>query len=323
MLLDSALSGGLVENTSRDAFIDTPAWRLFRAAARAAFRHLAFERNFGIGRPAGGDGDPSGSGPVEESFRRLAEAASARGLDAAEAGSAASAWREGRDVLLAAASLEVAMAHAAGEVAEGVKAFNDAIAGGAARARLAEEGRRLGDVVDSLGYVARRSGRTGERASGLAGAALRAFARRFARAGVEAANGFRKRNDFETICRRQLIAGALIGLIGNSLRWPRGRVYVGPAPGPDGEPGIVVADDGPGFVDPPEGLLRAGASRAVGGEGLGLYLANEAMRAHGGRLVFPEPGDPAVPRRYGGAAVILRFGCAGADAAGPIRSARP
>ena len=329
VLLDSALSGGLVESTARDAFTDAPAWRLFRASARAAFRHLAFERNFGIGRPAGGDGDLSDAGPVEESFRRLAAAASARGLDAAEADGAASAWRESRDVLLAGASMEVAMAHAVGEVAEGVKAFNDAIADGAERARLVGEGRRLGDVVDSLGYVARRSDRTGERASDLVDAALRAFARRFARAGVEVANGFRKRNDFEAICRRQLIAGALIGLIGNSLRWPRGgvpaggRVYAGPAPGPDGEPGIVVSDDGPGFVDPPAALLRAGASRAIGGEGLGLYLANEAMRAHGGRLVFPEPGDPAVPRGYSGAAVILRFGRVGTDDAGSIRSARP
>ena len=86
-----------------------------------------------------------------------------------------------------------------------------------------------------------------------------------------------------------------------------GRIYAGPASAGGGAPGILVADDGPGFAAPPAVLTLPRASRAVGGEGLGLYLASEVMRTRGGRLEFPCPEDPAIPAGYSGAAVILRF----------------
>lgn len=41
--------------------------------------------------------------------------------------------------------------------------------------------------------------------------------------------------------------------------------------------------------------------------GLGLHLANEVAKVHGGRLVFPEKNDLTLPEQFTGAVVALEF----------------
>ena len=68
-----------------------------------------------------------------------------------------------------------------------------------------------------------------------------------------------------------------------------------------------MADNGPGFLDPPDLVVQPFMTRKVDGMGLGLYIANEVMRAHDGRLVFPTPGTAGAPDEYDGACVALLF----------------
>jgi signal transduction histidine kinase len=91
----------------------------------------------------------------------------------------------------------------------------------------------------------------------------------------------------------------LKNLVGNALRYaPQGPVELTVA-GRDGQVKFRVRDYGPGI--PPEQrahigepFYRSDASRAreTGGTGLGLYLARQVARAHGGDLVL-EPGEGA------------------------------
>ena len=91
----------------------------------------------------------------------------------------------------------------------------------------------------------------------------------------------------------------LKNLVGNALRYaPQGPVELWVA-GRDGQVQFRVRDHGPGI--PPEQhahigepFYRSDASRAreTGGTGLGLYLARQVARAHGGDLVL-EPGEGA------------------------------
>jgi nitrogen fixation/metabolism regulation signal transduction histidine kinase len=73
-------------------------------------------------------------------------------------------------------------------------------------------------------------------------------------------------------------------------------------------PAIVVADNGPGFNDPPEYLVEPFMSRKPDGMGLGLHLADQVMKVQGGKLLFPERDDVTLPAEFDGAVVALVFG---------------
>lgn len=70
----------------------------------------------------------------------------------------------------------------------------------------------------------------------------------------------------------------------------------------------MVADNGPGFIDPPEYLVRPFFSRKPDGMGLGLHLASEVAKLHGGTLEFPDRGDLGLPKGFDGAIVAIVFG---------------
>ena len=116
-----------------------------------------------------------------------------------------------------------------------------------------------------------------------------------------------------------LALGALNNLLDNAfywlrVRWPEENVD------PPGRaihlsinldlasgPAIVVADTGPGLVDPPDELIRPFFSRRPEGMGLGLYYANLVMELGDGRLAFPDAGEANMPVEFNGAVLALIF----------------
>jgi nitrogen fixation/metabolism regulation signal transduction histidine kinase len=114
-------------------------------------------------------------------------------------------------------------------------------------------------------------------------------------------------------CTRRLIIAILMNLIDNSIWWLENkgarnkRIFIGTSTDLPGGPAIVVADNGPGFIDPPEYLCRPFFTRRPDGMGLGLHIASEVMKAHGGRLEIPNEDDVEVPEGFDGAVVALVF----------------
>lgn len=111
-----------------------------------------------------------------------------------------------------------------------------------------------------------------------------------------------------------MLVASLANLIDNSIHWleiksPKQKhLYIGTADDLEGGSSIVVADNGPGFGDDaPEDLVEPFFTRRVGGMGLGLYIVNEVMRVHGGRLLFPGTGETDIPKIFTGAVVALQF----------------
>ena len=41
--------------------------------------------------------------------------------------------------------------------------------------------------------------------------------------------------------------------------------------------------------------------------GLGLHMADEVARVHGGRLIFPDKGEITLPEQFTGAIVAFEF----------------
>ena len=315
--LDSNKSRGLIEKTNREGFVESPSYQAFRSAVQSAIQHVVFERNRDkrvlrqlVGRPR------NAAEPVAGALRRLRSRVRSHGLleDIGPLIDRAEEEYEGfRETLLVSAGAGLTMTVVVHEVEKGVKELNRALDRGADRARLVELGHHLAEVIESLGYLARRSDQTTESASELVSVALRTIDYRFSHHGIGVANGFNEGNDFRVRGKRRLIVGTLLNLFDNAIYWldaknPRSkRVYVGPTKDIGEGSGIVVADNGPGFLDPPDFLVQPFMTRKGDGMGMGLYIANEVMRAHEGQLLFPSRGDVDLPSRYSGACVVLLF----------------
>jgi nitrogen fixation/metabolism regulation signal transduction histidine kinase len=104
-----------------------------------------------------------------------------------------------------------------------------------------------------------------------------------------------------------------MNLIDNAIYWLENKgasnrqIYLGTTNELDDKPSIVIADNGPGFIDPPEYVIEPFFSRKPDGMGLGLHIANEVMKIHKGRLLFPEAADLSLPKQFTGAIVALQF----------------
>ncbi len=125
--------------------------------------------------------------------------------------------------------------------------------------------------------------------------------------------------DAEPVFAFGLALGAMTNLIDNAIHWMRvskpdagasgepRKIFLDVVPDYQGSPAIVIADNGPGFRDPPEQLVQAFFSRRPDGMGLGLYYANLVMRLNDGELLFPAGGEFDVPDEFDGAVVALVF----------------
>lgn len=68
---------------------------------------------------------------------------------------------------------------------------------------------------------------------------------------------------------------------------------------------IIIADNGPGLTLPPEIITEPFVSAKPDGMGLGLYIADEIMKEHGGFLKFPERDEVNIPEEFREGAIIL------------------
>jgi len=120
--------------------------------------------------------------------------------------------------------------------------------------------------------------------------------------------------DFKVQGSKQMLIASITNLIDNAIHWLEIKspdeklLYLSTTNELDGDPAIIVADNGPGFGnDDPEDLIAPFFTRRNGGMGLGLYIVNEVMRVNKGSLVFPAYGDADLPEEFDGAVVALQF----------------
>jgi nitrogen fixation/metabolism regulation signal transduction histidine kinase len=173
----------------------------------------------------------------------------------------------------------------------------------------------LAELVEGFSALIRGTGVSRARASSMIAQALFNTQLRLKLHKIQKIVKF-KNTDFEVKCSRRLIISTLMNLIDNSIWWLDSKwgdardkkvLYIGTTRELKGGPAIVVADNGPGFIDPYEYLIEPFISRKPDGMGLGLHLADQVMKAQGGKLVFPEPKDVRLPNELDGAVVALVF----------------
>jgi C4-dicarboxylate-specific signal transduction histidine kinase len=107
------------------------------------------------------------------------------------------------------------------------------------------------------------------------------------------------------------IVGVMINIFDNSIYWlnkyeiktPKMFVSLKEY---ESEVGIIIADNGKGFMIPFDDALKPFVTeKVIGGQGLGLHIADETMRMHGGKIVqrnFDEVDN--LPNEFSDGAII-------------------
>jgi len=118
----------------------------------------------------------------------------------------------------------------------------------------------------------------------------------------------------EVSCARNLVIGTIMNILDNSIWWleygdiPDKKMFISISDEIPDYLSIILADNGPGFALPVDEIIKPFVSAKPDGMGIGLHIAEEIMKAHNGKLIFPEWGDFTIPDEFkNGATVVLAF----------------
>jgi Histidine kinase-, DNA gyrase B-, and HSP90-like ATPase len=315
---DLKLNRGLIEKTNREGFVENKDYEIFRDAVGYAIQNIELERNLDKRRIRNAYSASIMREPVLQDITDLREVVASKKLtdeigpylDRIETDFLAI-----RDRLLTSATAGLSLSVVIHEVEKGVEALALAVETDKATNRIRSLAKHLAELIEGYGTLVRRSGVGREKASSLVAQALFNLQLRLQIHKIEIRRSGH-RQDFELKCSRRLIISTIMNLIDNSIWWldnkwgdqaGKKKIFVDLVDDLQGHRAIVVADNGPGFIDPPEFLTEPFISRKPDGMGLGLHVAGEVMKAQGGELVFPDKGDVDLPREFDGAVVGLSF----------------
>ena len=224
-----------------------------------------------------------------------------------------SQFRDVRDNLLVAAGAGLNLSIVLHEVEKRIGQLLRSVQSSEDYSELLTQAKMLSDMIDGLTWLTSTPKRSPIRASVLIQQAVLNWKFRYAHHEIQVVNGLEFGGiDFTIDCSRRMITTSLMNLIDNAIYWLRTRaagrkIFVGTSRDISGRPGIVVADNGPGFQDPQEYLVRPFVTRKPDGMGLGLHIADEVMKQHGGSLIFLGEGDVELPDEFRGAIVFMEF----------------
>jgi signal transduction histidine kinase len=312
------LNRGLIEKTNREGFVENADYEAFRDAVVYAIQSIEVERNMDKRRIRNAYTNPNSREPVLEDLTELREIVEKKKLteeigpylDRIETD-----FRAIRDRFLTSATAGLSLSVVIHEVEKGVAELLLAVEGNKETNRIRALAKHLAELIEGYGALVRRSGVGTERVSSLISQALFNIELRLKVHKIEVVKRPRK-TDFDVKCSRRLVISTIMNLIDNSIWWldnkwgeqaGKKKILVEQMSDLNGHRAIVVADNGPGFIDPPEFLVEPFLSRKPDGMGLGLHIASEVMKAQGGEIVFPEKGDIDLPKEFDGAVVALSF----------------
>ncbi len=318
-------STGLIEKTNREGFVENSALIELRRIVLGVLNALESERQLDKERIRQLTLKPKDSSAVriEKPIRGLRLALKRQGMHEkfeSYITRIEKNYRSMQETLLSAGMSGLNLAVVFHEVERGVRALHQVILEGADIERAAHQAQELMHLLDGFAVLLRRDSRKQHSGKKLVEAAYKFNKLRFQHHGIQvvcpmlqnADDGFKARFTFN------LVLGALNNLVDNALywlrvKWPKSggvsarKLYIGLSNDFEAGPAIIVADNGCGFEDTPEHLVRPFFTRKPDGMGLGLYYAGLAMELNGGQLLFPQLGEVEIPDEFGGAVAAMIF----------------
>lgn len=321
-------SSGLLEKTNREGFVENEAFVRLHDVVIGALSHLESERHVDKERirSIGARSQyPQGTG-IEKNIAELRTALRREGvLERLERHVARLErdYLEMQETLLSAGMSGLNLAVIFHEVDRGVRVLHQVIVEGTDPEGAAHQAEELVRLLGGFSSLLRRGSKRPRRAGELLAYIRRINALRFRHHKIDFVCPLLENNtgNFQATFEFSLVLAALNNLIDNSIhwlkvRWPdvssegeplRRRLYVGTSRDLASGPAIVVADNGPGFQDRPELMLRPFFTRKPEGMGLGLFYASLAMELNDGQLSFPQRGEVEIPEGFNGAVAAMIF----------------
>lgn len=319
--LDMAKSKGLIEKTNREGFVENQASQTLKIAVEYVIRQIEVERNKDkerIRNIYGRSQIKTNRRPVLDEIDELRQEVKNRGLEK-DLGSTIDRIETDfsliQDRFINSASTGLSLSVVIHEVEKGIDELKIAVKNEIVSEKIKELTNHLAELVEGFASLIRKSGRSKEKSKDLIKNAVFNTNLRLKLHGIDLEID-KNIEDFEIICSRRLIISTLMNLVDNSIWWldnkwgeskNKKKIYIGTTRLLGGNPALVVADNGPGFNDPPEDLTEPFFSRKPDGMGLGLHLADQVMKAQGGQLEFPTREILSLPEDYTGAIVALVF----------------
>lgn len=222
-------------------------------------------------------------------------------------------YRETRDVMLSAAGAGLGLVTVFHELERGVKGLNASIIERAPIEQLQKMSNELVSILQGAMYMVSNKKMEEINASDLVRYALLTQQRRFTRHKITFLDGFKNRPelDFTIKGMRRMLTSALVNVIDNAIYWldevdTERFIWIAPTAEME-SPSIIIADNGPGFIDEAADIIQPFYTRKPAGMGIGLYYTDMVMKSHGGRLSFPEKNFIDAPAILTGAQVGLVF----------------
>lgn len=322
IIFDPDRNLGLIEKTNREGFVDNDTYKAYWQAVTYTITQVTNERNIDKLRIRNVYSSKKLKEPVIEDLSDLRELVEKRNLTG-ELGPYLDRIENDyitiRDNFLVSSSAGLSLTTVIHEVEKGVDELKHAVEEERPSERIVTLAKHIADLIEGFGSLTRKSGATKEKASDLISQAIFNTQLRLKVHKIKPVVS-KSQGDFEVKCSRRLIIATLMNLIDNSIWWLDNKygeeenvkcIYIGMSKELKDGPAIVVADNGPGFLDSPEYLIEPFISRKPDGMGLGLHIADQVMRVQGGRLAFLETDDLSLPKAFSGAIVALVFGVDG------------
>jgi signal transduction histidine kinase len=316
-------STGLREKTNREGFVENGPYRRFRQIVLGAISVFETERRLDKRRIRLLTGNaPSVDREVAGPIGNVRKVARSKGfLEEIDPSlrRVEQEFRQLREDFLRAGISQVGLAVVFHEVERGIGALATAIAGDAEMGELKRQVGQLQGVLETSTQLLRKGDKKSYSLKQLARRARDLTSVRFRVHHVQLVCPALEEDaeDANSVFAFGLALGAATNIIDNAIHWLKvavpdeaagsRRIFMNVVADHGGRPVLVIADNGPGFRDPPEQVVEPFFSRRPDGMGLGLYYANLAMNLNDGELLFPSMDDFDIPEEFNGAVVALAF----------------
>jgi len=217
------------------------------------------------------------------------------------------------EVLLKSAGAGLSLSVVIHEVEKIVAELEEVIEKEGVSERIASLVKHLSNLIEGYTMIIRRSGKKKWDLKKLIDQAIFNMEYRFKVHKIEIIKDYQNFiENGEVECARNLTITTIMNIMDNSMWWLKKRqikkIFISISEEISGYLLVVIADNGPGFALPVDTITNPFVSAKPDGMGLGLHIAEEIMKVHNGKLIFPEWGDFTVPEEFkNGATVVLAF----------------
>lgn len=309
-------STDLEEKTNREGFIENEAVKKFRDSILYAITQVTAERNADKARIRKAYSKGVTKEPVIDTISELRDKIQKKGLLKELGGylnKIEEDYKDIREKLLTSAGAGLSLSIVIHEIDKIIKELKISVSKKGRDLHIKNLVQHLAELVQGYAMLVKRSGPVKIKASKIIEEAIFNVSYRLNAHKIHIINKSSKDNDFTIKCSKRLILGAIMNIIDNSIYWleikrPKKKyIYISPVKDLDGNPAIIIGDNGSGFVDPLDNVIQPFFTRKPDGMGLGLHIANEIMGVHKGWLKIIEKGDAKLPPEIEGAILSLIF----------------